>query len=278
MTKLTITIAPLITCSTLFSIAPGHQLHARGNQLHARDESRACGMVSSSMLVDQDLLLECGGQSRNAFNGWFIEPFNVFSDVVFTDESIGFYMENGGDYTVSLTRKIETMADYPLLDMTLNVEAAENCFVNHIDLYASPDGRTWSAVPMDQNNYRAVIINADQSYKFLRFAINVSFKSHGYLQCSYFRLSGEQKPVIEESAETISEEKPFFVFCFNKSVSIETKTELPYDVIFYNLAGQAVYTEKNTGSTRIEHDLPEGTYVITIVQEGVICHTKKVIF
>jgi hypothetical protein len=225
-----------------------------------------------------DLLLECGGSSRNAFNGWFVEPFNVFSDVVFSDESIGFYMENGGDYTVSLTRKIEAMADYALLDMTLSVEALENCTVNNIDLYTSPDGRTWSAVPMDQNNYRAVITNANRSLKFLRFAMNVSFEAHGYLQCSYFKLEGEHEPVIEESTEIISEEKPFFVFCFNKSISIETKTELPYEVIFYNLAGQAVYSEKNTGSTRIEHNLPEGTYVITIVQGGVICHTKKVIF
>src|SRR5687767_6088974 len=123
---------------------------------------------------------------------------------------------------------------------------------------------------MDQNNYRAVIANTDKSLKYLRFAINVSFESHGYLECSYFRLAGENEPVIEERATPPAEEDPFFVFCFNKSVTVETKTDQPYEVTIYNLAGQVVFTEKHAGSTRIEHDLPEGSYVVAIMQDGAI--------
>ena len=240
-------------------------------------------LLACTVLFSKDVLLECGGTSKNPFNGWAIDPFSAFDNIVFSEESIGFFIENGGDYTVSLTRKIDAMCNYPLLDLTLKVDAVENCEVNHIDLYVSADGRNWIAVPMpaghadrDQGNYRAAIANSGGEFQYLRFAINVSFKGLGYLECSYFQIEGEKQPVIEE-IETAGEEISFFVFCFNKSINVETKSEDQYEIIFCNLAGQVMHSEFATGSTRIETDLPEGMYVVSIIQYGEIRQTKKVI-
>lgn len=234
-------------------------------------------LLSCTLGFSKDLLMECGGTSRNPFNGWSIHPFNVFDNVVFSDESIGFFIENGGDYTVSLTRKIEAMRNYALLDLTLKVDAVENCKVNHVDLYVSADGHNWSLVPVDPNNNHTTIANPGGQFKYLRFAINISARGQGYLECSYFKMEGDNEPVIEE-IEPAVEEISFFVFCFNKSINVETKSEDQYEIVLCNLAGQIVHSETTIGSTRIETDLPEGVYVVSVIQDGEIKQTKKVVF
>jgi len=235
--------------------------------------------IINSESYSKDILLECGTATRNGFNGWNINPFDVFENVVFTDETIDFYSDNGGDYTISLIRKIESMKDYPLMDLTVQVNAVNNCTINYIDVFVSEDGKSWTAVKFDRSNFKAEIQNSDLTYQFLKIAVNASFENDGYLQCAYVKLEGENEwemeAVIEESQVI---ENPFFIFCFNKMINIETKSEETYDVIFSNIAGQIVYTESTTGSTRIETDLPEGVYVISIIQNGEILQSKKVVF
>jgi len=235
--------------------------------------------ISVSKSFTKDILLECGTATRNGFSGWTISPYDAFDNVVFTDETVDFYSDNGGDYTISLTRQIDAMRDYSLLDLTVEIYAIENCKVNYVDAFVSEDGKTWTTVLLDQTNFKAIIHNSEGIYQFLKIAINASFQSAGYLQCAYVKVEGEndwEMQEIETQPQLIS--NPFFIFCFNKSINVETKSDAPYDIIFSNIAGQIVYTETTTGSTRIETDLPEGIYVISIFQNGEFLQSKKVVF
>ena len=235
--------------------------------------------ITVSKSFSKDILLECGATTRNGFNGWTISPYDVFDNVIFTDETVDFYSDNGGDYTISLTRKIEAMRDYSIIDLTVEINAIENCTVNYVDAFVSEDGKNWTTVLLDQTTFKSIINNEKGLYQFLKIAINTSFESAGYLQFAYLKVEGEndwEMQEIETVPQTIS--TPFFIFCFNKSINVETKSEEPYDVIFSNIAGQIVYTETSNGSTRIETDLPEGVYVISIFQNGEFLQSKKVIF
>lgn len=236
--------------------------------------------IAVSRSFAKDILLECGTTTRNGFNGWTISPYDVFDHVIFTDETVDFYAgNNGGDFTISLTRKIENMKDYSQLDLAVEINAVHACLINSVDAFVSEDGKTWTTIQLDQTRFSATIQNENLNFQFLKIAVNVSFEPSGYLQCSYVKLEGENNwdmELIEPEPQTIS--NPFFVFCFNKTINVETKSEQPYDVIFSNISGQIVYTETAIGSTRIEADLPEGVYVISIFQNGEFLQSKKVVF
>ena len=175
--------------------------------------------ITVSKSFSKDILLECGTSTRNGFNGWMISPFDVFDQVLFTDETIDFYANNqGGDYTISLTRKIESMKDYSQLELSVEINAIHNCFVNSINVFVSEDGRSWTTIQLDQTNYLATIQNENLSLQFLKIAVNVSFEPSGYLQCSYVKLEGEndwEMELIEPEPQVIT--NPFFFFFFNKT-------------------------------------------------------------
>jgi len=243
---------------------------------------RGCGiavlLLVSGTTFSKETLLECGTQTSNGFNGWSLSPFAAFSAVEFKDETVAFYVKDGGEYTLNLTRKIETMRDFAQMDFNIRFDRFENCVLNFVDVYASEDGRIWKALDVDQSDFSGVINNAG-NYQFIRIAANVSFFRDGFIECSYFKLESDD-PVSLESV-TAPEPvvvKEFFVFCFNKSINVETQSELAYEVVFTNLAGQVVYRESSVGSTRVVSELPEGVYIISIVQNNHVVETKKVIF
>jgi len=236
--------------------------------------------ITVSTSFSKDILLECGTTTRTSFNGWTIYPYNVFDNVIFTDETIDFHAgNNGGDFTISLTRKIEAMKEYAELNLAVEINSIHGCIIHSIDAFVSEDGKNWALVELDQSNFQASFQNENLNYQFLKIAVNVSFEPSGYLQIGYVKVEGStnwEMELIEPEPQIIS--NPFFVFCFNKTINVETKSEQPYDVIFSSISGQIVYTETAIGSTRIETDLPEGIYVISIFQNGEFLQSKKVIF
>jgi len=236
--------------------------------------------ITVSTSFTKDILLECGTSTRTGFNGWTIQPYAVFDTIIFTDETIDFYAgNNGGDFTISLTRKIEAMKEYAELDLAVEINSIHGCVIHSIDAFFSEDGKSWTFVKLDQSNFQASINNEKMDYQFLKIAVNVSFEPSGYLQCGYVKIEGEnnwEMALIEPEPQIIS--NPFFVFCFNKTINVETKSEQPYDVIFTSISGQIVYTETAIGSNRIETDLPDGIYIISIFQNGEFLQSKKVIF
>lgn len=224
------------------------------------------------------ILLECGTNTGKGFNGWSVEPYTAFTAINFSEETVSFYAENGGDYSILLTRKIEIMKEFSSLNLTLGFSNFENCNLNYIDVFASADGITWDNIKINQTDYKAVFDNT-KGYEFIKLSANVSCSRNGYLECTYFKLSSDEVlEIIEVPVVETETKQEFFIFFFNRSVNIETQNDMPYEIVFTNLAGQVVYSESSVGSTRIESELPDGVYIISVIQNKNVVRTKKVVF
>ncbi len=235
-------------------------------------------LFSSAASFSNQVILECGLNTRNGFNGWSVEPYAAFTNITFTEETVSFYVENGGDYSIVLTRKIESMQEFSSLNLSLGFSNFENCTLNNVDVYASTDSKNWVNIKLDQTDYETVFENQN-GFRFIKLVANVSSLNNGYLECTYFKLSSDEELAISElEPEKVDTKSEFFIFFFNRSVNVETQNELPYDIVFTNLAGQVVYSESSVGSTRIESELPDGVYVISVVQNKKVMRTKKVVF
>ena len=236
-------------------------------------------LLMSGNALAGEVVYECGSRTTAAFNGWRVDPYAAFSAIEFKEETVAFHVANGGEYTLRLTRQIEAMKAFSTLQFDIRFGEISNCILNFVDVLVSKDGRIWKAVDVDQSDLTGFIHDA-ADYSFFQIAANVSFFKDGFIECSYFKLEGEDPVELVSEPAPVIEEVPeaFFVFCFNKSINVETKNELPYEVIFTNLAGQVVYRESAVGSTRVESGLPEGVYLISILQQGAVMQKKKVVF
>lgn len=235
----------------------------------------AVAMLGAAPSFSNQIVFSCGQGTGNAFNGWSVEPYSAFTYINFSEETVSFYAENGGDYSIVLTRKIEAMKEFSSLNLSLGFSNFVNCKLNCLDVFASPDGKIWETIRMDQNDYKTVFENKN-GYQYIKLVANVSCARFAFLECTYFKLSSDEEAIVEQTVSETQEE--FFIFFFNRSVNIETQNELPYEIVFTNLAGQVVYSESSVGSTRIEAELPDGVYLISIVQNLQVIRTKKVVF
>ena len=57
-------------------------------------------LFSSAASFSNQVILECGLNTRNGFNGWSVEPYAAFTNITFTEETVSFYVESGGDYLI----------------------------------------------------------------------------------------------------------------------------------------------------------------------------------
>ncbi|MBK7127738.1 MAG: T9SS type A sorting domain-containing protein [Crocinitomicaceae bacterium] len=226
----------------------------------------------------KDILLECGTNTGNGFNGWSIAPYKVFSEVNFSEETVSFYSAAGGDYNITLTRKISALREYAHLYFNLDVKTLQNCAVNGVDIYTSADEKEWTAVKTDQSNYEGEYLN-ESGHEFVKIVVNVSFKNDGLIECAYLKIEGENDAEMEtvELEDSAITDEPFFIFSFNRSINVETKREDEYQVIITNLAGQVVYVETTTGSTRIEPELTDGIYILSVICKNEIAESKKIV-
>lgn len=234
-------------------------------------------LFSTASSFSNQVLLECGTSTGNGFDGWSIEPYAAFTNVTFTEETIAFYAENGGDYSIVLIRKIEVMKEFSSLNLSFGFSNFENCTLNQVDVFASSDGKAWESIRVSQTEYKTIFEN-NKGFQFIKLVANVSCSRKGYLECSYFRLSSDEEVAVNEAPPTVPEiREEFFIFFFNRSVNVETQNELPYEIVFTNLSGQVVYSESSVGSTRVESELPDGIYIISIIQNKQVLRTKKII-
>jgi len=238
-------------------------------------------LIGFSMLLmtgfSKEILLECGIATGKGYNGWYIDPVNNLSDLIFTDETVAFYTEQKGDFTFLMTKKINLFSSYSLLNLEFDFTPIENCKINYVDVYVSEDNKNWRSIQNSNRLYKTTISENVEKISFLRLAVNVSFFGVGSFEATYFKLTGENTLVADQNFSEIFVQDDFFIFSFNKSVSIETKDDAIYEIVIINMAGQIVYTEKTTGSSRVETNFPEGIYIVSIVKDGKIYSTKKLV-
>ena len=234
-------------------------------------------LVSGNALSNQ-IIFEHGKNSGSNFNGWKIEPYRCFTYVNFTEESVSFFVENGGDYSLELSRKVEHLRRYSKYNLQLEFDQMINCQLNSISFYISEDEKNWRPVELDGDFIHDPALQ-DMEDGYVKIVADMSFQKDGFVECSYIKLEGEEPlNIIDPTEITEEKRKEFFIFCFNGSINVETKNEDPFEIVFTNLAGQMVYQHSALGSLRIEPELPAGVYVVSVVQNNQIVENKKVVF
>lgn len=235
------------------------------------------GILFPFLVNSKEPLYTCGINTGIAFNGWRVEPFSSFTNISFEEETISFYMENGGDYTIELTRKIPAMLSANKIDFSLGFDNFENAKLDFVDLFISADGKEWKCIPINQSELKATIVNNKQN-EYLKIAAHVSFKKHGYMECTFIRIEdSEALDILPTSKNPELTTPEFFIFFFNKTINIETKSEVNYTLVITSLTGQIVYNIELNGSDRIEPNLANGTYVVSVLQNNTVVKSKKII-
>ena len=224
-----------------------------------------CCIVALQFAQSKEIIAAFGKTANIAFNGWSVEPYAAFSDVIFNEGGIELHSINGGDYTINFQHKMVELQDYSNIQIQLNFLSTQNAKLNFVDAALSSDGKAWSYLAVDQKLLSADIENANSDFKHLKISVNLSLKSNAIFQFTDLELSGNKnKTELQEQLPEVKQEQPFFVFCFNRSITVETKLESPY--------------YETSESTRIEPELNDGIYIVSIIQNQQLIMNKKVIF
>jgi hypothetical protein len=238
--------------------------------------------LAGSRVVAQDVLLECGQNSGNNFNGWLVDPYSVFDEILFEETGTTFYSAAGGNFSVSLTKKVDDLNDYQRLSMLFNFEPVKNCVLEHVVYSISEDGKKWRHLNLSRNNVALTVANDSLDIRFIRATATAEFGENGSLVCDYVKVEGLD-PVtlttVEEKTEEVVETEAFYIFNFEHTLNIETKIDTPYEVLITSITGHVVYRERVVGSNRIQ--LPEdllGIYIVNVIYENTFQASKKVVF
>ena len=224
-----------------------------------------------------EIILECGKGSDNNFNGWYIHPYNAFEALDFYENHVEFISEAGGEYSISLSRKIPQMSEYANLLIEFNFETIENCRLNTVTVYLSKDGIHWDAVQEEATQKGVTIENPDLDYQYVKAIADITFYTNGKISWDYAKIEGEYTLSMEETEIPAREEgNAYHIFSYNKVINIECDTEKEYTVLITNLAGQIQYHESGFGPEKISTNYPNGIYIVHIIQNHEMITTKKV--
>lgn len=235
-----------------------------------------CVLLSHS----QTILFECGQNSGKNFNGWSISPYALFDDIEFDEYSTNFYSQNGGNFSVSLTKRIDELAEFQDLDLLFNFDVINNAKIEHVVYYTSVDGKKWDGVQDSHNNTSIRVNNDSLNIKFVRAEVSATFYDDGKITCDYVKIEGDRK--VETASADLAKfdivEDKFYIFNNAHTVNIETAIDGPYQLLITGINGQIVFREVFEGSQRIQ--LPEalrGFYIVTIIQENAFQASKKIV-
>lgn len=235
--------------------------------------------LSPILSNSKELLYECGLNTENNFNGWTVHPMAVFDNIGFYENEIEFYAENGGDYSIAFSRKIEDMIGYSTIFVDLNFEELNNSTVNYANVYLSTNGKKWDAISKRADLGEVQITNSLMNYMFVKIVVNITFFSEGIVSLNKVKIAGEYESAVEETRDVqpIDEDPLFHIFSYQKVINIETKTAEDYKIYITDMRGQVIYQTDKNGSSRVEADYPNGIYIISIIQNNKIIQSKKVV-
>jgi len=237
----------------------------------------------TSPIFGQTVVLECGQNSGINFNGWYINQHQVFESIEFDEQSVSFISEVGGNFSVSLIKKVEEMSNYTELNILFTFEAVQNCEIDNVVYYTSADGVNWNPVQNSRNNVAVSVLNKEHTITYIKATVNAQFYTNGKLVCNYVKVEGQlqEETVLATISDDITDDvaESFFIFNYNHRLNIETQQNDLYTIVITAITGQVVFKENFEGSNRI--DIPadiQGVYVVSIIQDGEIKAGKKVLF
>ncbi|WP_066757341.1 hypothetical protein [Crocinitomix algicola] len=228
----------------------------------------------------QDLLLECGQNSGQNFNGWYFLNHQVFDDIEFDNIQTACYSINGGDYGMTITKEVPAMKNYKRFNLLFNFDVINHAEINDVTYYTSIDGKNWNPISSSGNNKVVSIINDDLSIRFIRATANARFEKDGKIACNYVKVEGERtaKNLTILPTEQLAETPEYLIFNYAHQLNIETTKDELYEVMITAIKGQIIYREQYSGSNRIE--LPadlSGFYIVTIIADQQFKASKRIV-
>lgn len=229
----------------------------------------------------QTVLFECGQNSGQNFNGWYISPYALFDAIEFDEHSTSFFSEFGGTFTVSLSKKIDELVEYQTLSLLFNFEELHNARIESVVYYTSIDGKKWDAVQRSKNNTAIRVENDSLKINYVRAEVQATLYQNGQIACDYVKIEGDRKVTSDLATlpiEAENLEESFYIFNYQHTINVETGLESPYEVLITSISGQIVYREQLTGSQRLE--LPgdlNGIFIVTIIHENDFQASKKIV-
>lgn len=137
-------------------------------------------------------LYECGIGTENGFNGWMLNGLPEEANTYFERDHLEIFKYQAGNYSVGLTRKVEDMVGYSEIAVAADIEAVENCILNHVTAYVSRDGKHWEAFQQDARR-GARIENDQMNYLFVKLVADVQLFPQARFRFNKFSLFGDYK-------------------------------------------------------------------------------------
>lgn len=234
----------------------------------------------SIQLIAQTTLLECGQNSGRNFDGWYVSPNTSIDAIEFDENGTYFFSEFGGNYDLSMTKKISELKEIQSFSLVFNFEVLHHATIAHVVYYTSTDGKRWTPIQSSRNNVAVAVDNQDLNIQYIRAVATVSFEKNGKISCNYAKvvdLREEQLSDIYIEEEPLNDIPAFYIFSYAHTLTVETTAENPHEVLITAMSGQIVYRETFEGSTRI--DLPfdlSGIFIVNIIHNSSFEATKKI--
>ncbi len=230
----------------------------------------------SGVGLSQSMLLECGQNSPNNFDGWRIDSYDLFSEVHFESDGISFYSTHGGNIPVSVVKHIDNMVNFEHLNIQFDFNAIKDCTIDNVTYYLSEDGENWTAIQNSHNRVTSSFVN--DAYIFVKAIANVNFSSNSQLKLTHAKIQEGDEHILtlpEHKKETPA--NSFHIFSFKHTINIETQLEQPFEVMVTALSGKIIHREIFTGSSRF--NLPQhlsGLFIVSIIQDNAFQASKKI--
>jgi hypothetical protein len=231
-------------------------------------------------------LFQCGMGTETGFNGWKINGLSDETITYFEKDHIELFNHNPGNYSISFEKKIEEMIGFTDLQLSADLSEEQNCVINTANAYLSADGKHW--VPLQQDVRNGATAFTDQmNYLFLKLVADVTFFREGRFRLNKATVHGDYDAEKLEPASrfgllstgpSINQMRgEFLVFSFEKKVNIETQSTAEYEFVLSNVHGQIIMRSKANGSKRFETDVPDGIYFVSILRNGKLIRTRKIV-
>lgn len=233
-------------------------------------------------IVAQETIYECGTKTGKEFNGWYIEPLNIFSNYSFNGESIDFFSEEPTNITLSFVKRVDDLSDFTDRLVSFDFMYSANSSLEALTLAHSIDGKNWTYLQEHGIKNGAEVAFPNVEINYIKAMATVDIGRSGKFGITGCKITGEPKEeniLIEEELpemEKVEVDEPFYIFCFERTINVETQNEQPYEVYITNISGQVVQKEILTGSQRIMTNLPEGIYILSVIQDNKLKTSKKI--
>lgn len=245
--------------------------------------------ISDEAIAKMRTLFVCGQGTERGFNGWMIDGLDENLNTYFDFNQLEFYTHTGGNYTISLNKKLDQMVGFSDLLIQTTIAQSNDCNIEHMTAQISADGREWVYLQENLLNENAQFYSDKMNFQFLRLSTSIRFSRNGRFRLGGVQIFGgtnyrklKSKSADETQETEISKGKAiedFKIFSLDKKLHIETQSNDCYRIVICNSKGKPIKKSNALGSNNLSvEDMRDGIYFVVIEQNNKAIVTKKVAF